>query len=91
MDLLTPVAKHHMEQLGSPCTRASEVIESKDPRVYLAIQDGIKRANQQAVSNAQRVRLIIKATKQSSFFLYSPFRFKSTPSFPKTFQLLEES
>lgn len=57
MDMLTPVAKQHMEQLGSPCTRASEVIETKDPRVYLAIQDGIKRANQQAVSNAQRVGL----------------------------------
>lgn len=54
--MLTPMARQYMEHLGSPCTRASEVIETKDPRVYLAIQDGIKRANQQAMSNAQRVR-----------------------------------
>lgn len=55
MDTLTTVAIQHLERLGSGCTRASEVLESKDPKIYLAIQEGIKRANQHAISNAGRV------------------------------------
>lgn len=37
-------------------TKASEIIASKDPAIYKAIQEGIERVNAKATSNAQRVQ-----------------------------------
>ncbi|KAJ1212725.1 hypothetical protein NDU88_000375 [Pleurodeles waltl] len=55
-DDLTPDAIQFCQQLGSSATRVSEVVRSKDPVIYKAIQEGFDRVNQRAVSNAQRVQ-----------------------------------
>ncbi|XP_029439096.1 long-chain-fatty-acid--CoA ligase ACSBG2-like isoform X2 [Rhinatrema bivittatum] len=55
-DELTPEAVKLCQQLGSRATRVSDVIGSKDPAVYKAIQEGVERVNRRAVSNAQRVQ-----------------------------------
>ncbi|XP_078533297.1 long-chain-fatty-acid--CoA ligase ACSBG2-like [Lissotriton helveticus] len=55
-DDLTPDAIQFLQQLGSSATRVSEVVRSKDPAIYKAIQEGFNRVNQKAVSNAQRVQ-----------------------------------
>ena len=54
--MLTPQAQRAIEQLGSPCTKVTEIIESKDRAVFKAIQDGLDRANKHAISNAHIVR-----------------------------------
>ena len=55
-DQLTHLALDYLEALGSNYTTPSKIVETKDQVVYEAIQDGLDRANQQATSNAQRVR-----------------------------------
>ncbi|KAJ1212734.1 hypothetical protein NDU88_000383 [Pleurodeles waltl] len=55
-DDLTPDAIQFCQQLGSRATRVSEVVRSKDPAIYKAIQEGLDRVNQRAASNAQRVQ-----------------------------------
>ena len=54
-DELLPRAKQMIAELGSSCTTVSEIIGKKEEAVYRAIQEGIERANQHAVSRAQRV------------------------------------
>ena len=56
-DVLITHARRTIEQLGSPCTKVSEIIETKDSAVFKAIQDGLDRANKHAISNAQVVNL----------------------------------
>ena len=46
LDTLTPAALAQISQLGSHCTRASEIVRLKDEVVYDAIQRGIDRANE---------------------------------------------
>ena len=54
-DELLSEAKSLIAKLGSSCTKVSEVVASKDEKVYSEITAGLKRANNRAVSNAQRV------------------------------------
>lgn len=49
------MTKYHLEILGSQNATVSGVRDPKDIAVYDAIQEGIKRANLNAISNAQRV------------------------------------
>ncbi|XP_069482845.1 long-chain-fatty-acid--CoA ligase ACSBG2-like isoform X2 [Ambystoma mexicanum] len=55
-DELTPEAIKFCQQLGSQSTRVSEVVCSKDPLIYKAIQEGLDRVNHRAVSRAQKVQ-----------------------------------
>ncbi|XP_078533829.1 long-chain-fatty-acid--CoA ligase ACSBG2-like [Lissotriton helveticus] len=55
-DELTSEAVVFCQQLGSSATRVSEVVSSRDPAIYTAIQEGVDRVNRRATSNAQRVQ-----------------------------------
>ena len=55
-DELLAQTKQAVADLGSQCTKVSEIVEQKDEAVFKAIQDGLDRANEHAVSRAQRVR-----------------------------------
>ena len=54
-DELLPEAKTLIAKLGSSCTKVSEIVSSKDEKVYSEITAGLERANRNAISNAQRV------------------------------------
>ena len=54
-DELLPDTKALIAKLGSSCTKVSEVLASKDEKVYNEIKAGLERANKHAISNAQRV------------------------------------
>ncbi|KAM3967532.1 long-chain-fatty-acid--CoA ligase ACSBG2 isoform 1-T1 [Aphomia sociella] len=56
LDDLESEAKKWVASLGSKATTISEIYNSKDPAVHKAIEDGIKRANKQAISNAQKIQ-----------------------------------
>lgn len=56
LDELSAFAKMQLEGLGSHNTTVSSIRDPKDIAVYDAIQEGIQRANLQAISNAQRVQ-----------------------------------
>lgn len=56
LDELEKETKRWVSSLGSNATRVSQVISTKDPKIYKAIEDGIKRANKKAISNAQKVQ-----------------------------------
>lgn len=55
-DDLTPEAIQLCQQLGSSATRVSEVVSSKDPVIYDAINKGMERVNKKSISNAQKVQ-----------------------------------
>ncbi|CAB1319530.1 unnamed protein product [Coregonus sp. 'balchen'] len=55
-DELTPESVAFCQQHGVTATKASEIIASKEPAIYKAIQEGIERVNAKATSNAQRVQ-----------------------------------
>ena len=52
-DELLPEAKALIAKLGS---KVSEVLASKDEKVYSEITAGLERANKHAISNAQKVK-----------------------------------
>ena len=54
-DELDPVAVKLVSSLGSSATKVSQVIETQDKAVYTAIQEGIDKANEEAISNAAKV------------------------------------
>lgn len=54
-DELLPETKTLIAKLGSSCTKVSEVLASKDEKVYNEITAGMARANEHAISRAQRV------------------------------------
>ncbi|XP_048488655.1 very long-chain-fatty-acid--CoA ligase bubblegum isoform X1 [Plutella xylostella] len=56
MDELENETRKWVASLGSKATTLSEIAKTKDPLVYKAIEDGIKRANKHAISNAQKVQ-----------------------------------
>lgn len=56
LDTLAPVCTQQLEQLGSKCTKVSEVIQTKDKVIFDAIDEGLEKANRQATSNAQTVK-----------------------------------
>ena len=41
--------------LGCTATLVSEIISSKDAAVYKAIEESIEKANEEAISNSQKV------------------------------------
>ena len=74
LDILTPLARRAIEQLGSPSTSVSGVLHSRDPAVFSAISQGPERANQKATSNAQKVFiLLLVATIQNLKFIFHVF------------------
>ncbi|KAM5237832.1 long-chain-fatty-acid--CoA ligase ACSBG2-like [Ctenodactylus gundi] len=56
LDTLTSEAVSFCQSLGSQATTVSEILNLQDPLVYTAIQEGIDTVNQEAASNAQRIR-----------------------------------
>nr|XP_033814310.1 long-chain-fatty-acid--CoA ligase ACSBG2-like [Geotrypetes seraphini] len=67
-DELNLEAVQFCQKLGSRATRVSEVIGSKDPVIYKAIQEGIERVNERAVSNAQKIQKWTILDKDFSVF-----------------------
>ena len=63
-DELLPEAKALIANLGSSCTRVSEILESKDKKVYNEIAAGLERTNKSAstVSHTQRVSCSMHTT-----------------------------
>ncbi|CAK1540024.1 unnamed protein product [Leptosia nina] len=56
LDELDTETKKWVEGLGSKASTISEIVKSKDPVVYKAIEEGITRANKHAISNAQKIQ-----------------------------------
>ncbi|XP_023943345.1 very long-chain-fatty-acid--CoA ligase bubblegum isoform X1 [Bicyclus anynana] len=56
LDELEPETCKWVASLGSKATKISEIVNTKDPVVYKAIEEGIARANKQAISNAQKIQ-----------------------------------
>ncbi|CAH0727306.1 unnamed protein product, partial [Brenthis ino] len=56
LDELDTEARKWVASLGSKATTVSEIVRTKDPAVYKAIEDGLARANKQAISNAQKIQ-----------------------------------
>ncbi|XP_028569405.2 long-chain-fatty-acid--CoA ligase ACSBG2 isoform X2 [Podarcis muralis] len=55
-DALTPQAIEFCHKLGSKATKVSDIVSSKDPAVYSAIQKGVTSVNERATSNAQKIQ-----------------------------------
>ncbi|XP_034036051.1 long-chain-fatty-acid--CoA ligase ACSBG2 isoform X2 [Thalassophryne amazonica] len=55
-DELTPEAVELCKKLGSNATRVSEMAGGRDRVIHDAIQEGINRVNEKAISNAQRIQ-----------------------------------
>ncbi|CAI5793253.1 long-chain-fatty-acid--CoA ligase ACSBG1 isoform X2 [Podarcis lilfordi] len=55
-DSLTQEAREFCQKVGSKATQVSEVVRTRDPAVYRAIQDGIDRVNGRAAANVQRIQ-----------------------------------
>ena len=71
LDELTPAAIEALTEIGCECTKVSEVLETKNTSVYEAIEEGIKRANKEAISNAQKVSECTTFIKPSLLFCCS--------------------
>ncbi|XP_008205010.1 very long-chain-fatty-acid--CoA ligase bubblegum isoform X1 [Nasonia vitripennis] len=56
LDALSPDARKWVKGLGSKAKTLSEVLQTKDPLIYKGIEEAITRANEKAISNAQRVQ-----------------------------------
>ncbi|XP_025049266.1 long-chain-fatty-acid--CoA ligase ACSBG2-like [Alligator sinensis] len=56
LDELSPEAVQFCREVGSRATRVSEVLSTRDPAVYQAIQLGVERVNQHALSHAHYVQ-----------------------------------
>ena len=55
-DDLDPAAVKLISALGSDATKVSQVVKTHDKAVYAAIQEGIDKANEEAISNAAKVQ-----------------------------------
>uniref|UniRef100_A0A8D0E2N4 Long-chain-fatty-acid--CoA ligase ACSBG2 n=1 Tax=Salvator merianae TaxID=96440 RepID=A0A8D0E2N4_SALMN len=65
-DALTPDVIDFCRKLGSKATKVSEIVSTKDPAVYTAIQKGVTLVNNQATSNAQKVQKWVLLEKDFS-------------------------
>ena len=54
-DQLSEHAQHLLKDIGSKSTTVTQVLETRDEVIYKDIQAGLDRANQRAISNAQKV------------------------------------
>ena len=55
LDTISPEAVPVLASLGCTVNRVSQIIDSKDKTVYDAIENALQKANQEAISNAQKV------------------------------------
>ncbi|XP_042336359.1 long-chain-fatty-acid--CoA ligase ACSBG2 [Sceloporus undulatus] len=65
-DNLTPEVIEFCRKVGSHATKVSEIVHTKDPAVYTAIQKGVMSVNEQATSNAQKIQKWILLDKDFS-------------------------
>ena len=56
LDTLTPKAQQMIQALGSHSTKVSEILQKEDRAVFTGIQEGLDKANEHAISQAQMVR-----------------------------------
>ncbi|XP_035450493.2 very long-chain-fatty-acid--CoA ligase bubblegum isoform X2 [Spodoptera frugiperda] len=56
LDDLDNETRKWVASLGSKATKISEIVKTKDPAVHKAIEEGITRANKNAISNAQKIQ-----------------------------------
>ncbi|KAJ8735584.1 hypothetical protein PYW07_007204 [Mythimna separata] len=56
LDDLDNETRKWVASLGSSATKISQIVDTKDPAVYKAIEEGITRANKHAISNAQKIQ-----------------------------------
>ncbi|KAJ8736314.1 hypothetical protein PYW08_006970 [Mythimna loreyi] len=56
LDDLDNETRKWVASLGSSATKISEIVNTKDPLVHKAIEEGITRANKHAISNAQKIQ-----------------------------------
>ena len=54
-DDLTPQAIAMVSALGSSATKVSQILESQDMVIFAAIQEGIEKANEEAIAKPQKV------------------------------------
>ena len=59
LDQLSDHALHMLRSVKSKSTTVTQVLETKDEAIYNDIQAGLDRANQKAISNAQKVRELL--------------------------------
>lgn len=86
-DELTEYAKQQLQLVGSHRTRVSEILWTRDSKVYDAIREGLIKANEHAISTAQRVmqsNVMIIITTYNNLFA----RFKNFPFCPGIFPFL---
>ena len=55
-DNLTPLTVDWVKAQGSTSTKVSDILDNKDALVLKAIQQGIDKANERAISRAQKVQ-----------------------------------
>ncbi|CAD6224814.1 GSCOCG00005566001-RA-CDS [Cotesia congregata] len=56
LDALLPTTISWAKSIGSKAKTLSEVLNTRDPLIYKEIDDAIKRTNEQATSNAQKIQ-----------------------------------
>ncbi|XP_007952683.1 long-chain-fatty-acid--CoA ligase ACSBG2 [Orycteropus afer afer] len=56
LDRLSPETINFCRHLGSQSTTVTDILEGQDPYVYTAIQKGIDKVNEAAISNAQKIQ-----------------------------------
>ena len=57
LDILTPLAQHQIQELGSRCDKVSKIVDTKDGAVFTAIQEGVDKANSYASSSILKVSI----------------------------------
>uniref|UniRef100_A0A8B9Q9Z7 AMP-dependent synthetase/ligase domain-containing protein n=1 Tax=Apteryx owenii TaxID=8824 RepID=A0A8B9Q9Z7_APTOW len=67
LDELSPAAVQLCRQLGSQARRVSEVLSTRDPAMYDAIQRGVDQVNRATTSDAQRVQKWLLPPRDFSF------------------------
>ncbi|XP_063051685.1 long-chain-fatty-acid--CoA ligase ACSBG2-like [Engraulis encrasicolus] len=55
-DELSPLVRDFCQQRSVNATKVSEILSTKEPAVYQAIQEGIGKVNAKATSNAQKIQ-----------------------------------
>ena len=56
LEKLTPTTVDWCRQIGSNATTVNDIIASKDPKIYMKIQQGIDDVNKSATSRAQYIQ-----------------------------------
>ena len=88
-DNLSAIALKECESVGSTSKRVSEVIGGGDPKILEMIEKGIKRANDKAISNAQKVAGILLNSRGCLNVIF--LRFRSGVFWPRISPYQEEN